>query len=182
MILKTPNGAPLKVFFLTNSMARVLKRSAVPFSEVSNIETYHEKLTYNEIASILKMQYLASKTLGTLMPSPDLIFRNDYEGGMLKDAFNKVDGESLLEGFTECSNFSYLNAGNNTLLISLDNPEEEKVVGWTSAKSNNFSTALLEIIYAVHGYMECHFGAALEPKAGEFTLAYVFKLLGAQNS
>jgi hypothetical protein len=182
MILRTPNGNPLKVFFLTNAMARVLKRTGVPFSEMSSVETYHDKLTHGEIAGILKMEFCAAKVLGTQMSNPDLHFKNDYQGGMLKDAFNKVDGETLSAAFFNCSKFSFLNAGNNTLLISLDDQEDETIPGWSNAKGTTFSEALLETIYAVHGYMECHHGPIVDPKVGEFTLAYVFKLLGDQSS
>lgn len=182
MILKTPNGNPLKVFFLTNSMARVLKRTGVPFSEVSKVETYHEKLTHGEIAGVIKMEYCASRILGLQLPKVETRFSEDYHGQMLKDSFNKVDGETLLETFVNSNKFSYLNAGDNTLLISLDDPEDETIPGWTNAKGTTFSEALLESIYAVHGYMECHNGPIVDPKVGEFTLAYVFKLLGTQSS
>lgn len=182
MILRTPNGNPLKVFFLTSDMARLLKRAEVPFSEMSKLETYHEKLTYGEIVSMLKMDQCAARLLGTQSISPENRFGSDYHGGRLRDAFNNVDGESLSKAFVESTNFSYLNAGNNTLLICLADSEEATVPGWTNAKGNTFSEALLESIYCVHGYMECHHGPITDPKAGEFTIAYVLKLLGDQSS
>lgn len=182
MILRTHNGNPLKVFFLTNSMAGILKRTGVPFSCIDKVETYHDKLTYGEIAGILKMELVASQVLGTQSLPIDGRVAKDYHGGMLLDAFNKVDGETLFNLMGSCSNFSFLNAGNNILLLSLNDSEDEKIPGWTNAKGNTFSEALLESIYKVHGYMESHHGPIVDPKPGELTIAYVLRLLGKQSS
>ena len=180
MILKTPNGPSVQLFFLTSDMARLLSRESVPFANVTNLTTYHQKITFGEIAQIARLQYIVAKELGVMMLDPDLYFKKDYEGGMVKDAFNKFSGETLSGLVNECTCFSYLNAGANVLLVAFHN-DEEKLPGWVCANAKTFSGVLLESIFAVHGYMESHFGKLVEPGLGEISLAEVYKLLGLQN-
>lgn len=181
MILKTPNGPSVHVVFLTNAMARLLARVNIPLREVLTIETYHQKLMRSEIASIIKFQYRVAQTLGVTLVNSDMIFSNDYEGGMLKEAFNSTDGESLSEIIETAASFSYQNAGANVLVMVLNNEGDEKLAGWSDLKSATFSGALLECIYNSQGYLESHFGKIVDPGTGEFSLATVYKLLGLQN-
>lgn len=181
MILKTPNGPSVHVVYLTNAMARLLARVSIPVREVIAIETYHQKLMRSEIASILKFQYRVAQTLGVPLVNSDMIFSSDYEGGMLKEAFNSVDGESLSAIIDSAASFSYQNAGNNVLVLVLNNEGDEKLAGWSELKATTFSGALLECIFNSHGYLESHFGKIVEPGTGEFSLAVVYKLLGLQN-
>lgn len=181
MILKTPNGPSIHVFFLTNEMARLLARVLIPLSDLATIETYHQKATYNEIANILKFQYRVAQELGVPMLDSDMLFNKDYEGGMLKEAFNSVGSESLSEIINNTASFSYQNAGNNVLVLSFNKEDDKLLPGWTALTSPTFSGALLESIVTVHGYLESHFGKIVEPKLGEFSLAVVYKLLSLQN-
>lgn len=181
MILRTPNGPSVNVFFLTSQMASVMERMRIPLRELVSIETYHPKLTYAEIASIIKFQYRIAQTLGVPLIDSDMIFNKSYEGGMLKEAFNSVLGESLSEFIEKAHAFSYVNAGANVLVLALQQEDDSVLPGWTPLKAPTFSGALLECIFNSHGYMESHFGKIPEPGLGEFSLAVVYKLLGLQN-
>jgi hypothetical protein len=169
------------VFFLTNAMARLLDRVSIPLRDLAAIETYHQKLTYNEIGQILKFQHRIAQELGVPMLDPEMLFKKDYEGGMLKEAFNSVDGESLSEFINSSASFSYLNSGANVLVFAFNTENDDKLAGWTELESATFSGALLECIFNSCGYLESHFGKIVEPALGEFSLAVVYKLLGLQN-
>lgn len=183
MILRTPNGSPIEVFFLTNSMVKLLAKVGIPLSNLSTIETYHQKATYGEIAQIISMQYQAAKELGVALLDPDLIFSKDYEGEMLKAAFNSVGSESLslASAFTDATSFGYSSFKSNQLVVVINNENQTTPPSWSNASALTFSGALLEAILNVHGFMESHFGAIVDPKVGEFTMAEVYKLLGNQN-
>lgn len=181
MILRTPNGNPTHVFFLTNAMARLLDRHSIPLREVVAIETYHQKLMPSEIATILKLQYQVARILGVELVDSDMLFSKDYEGGMLKEAFNRTDGESLSQLIETAHCFSFQNAGANVLVLALSNEDDKLTGGWSPIKAPTFSGALLECIFSSHGYLESHFGKIVQPGLGEFSLAAVYKLLGLQN-
>lgn len=181
MILRTPNGSPIEVFFLTNSMVKLLAKVGIPLSNLSTIETYHQKATYGEIAQIISMQYQAAKELGVALLDPDLIFSKDYEGEMLKAAFNSVDSKSLSAAFNSATSFGYSSFKSNQLVVVINDENQTTPPSWSKASALTFSGALLEAILHVHGYMESHFGAIVDSKVGEFTMAEVYKLLGNQN-
>lgn len=181
MILKTPNGPSVHVFFLTNAMARLLGRVSIPLADLQAIETYHQKATFSEIAQILKLQYQVAQEMGVPMLDVDMLFNKDYEGGMLKEAFNSADGESLSKIIHSATCFSYQSVASNCLVVTFNNEDDEKLAGWTELESTTFSGALLECIFKSCGYLETHFGKIVEPGLGEFSLAVVYKLLGLQN-
>lgn len=181
MILKTPNGPLIEVFFLTSDLASLLKRVGIPFNNLNIIETYHDKLTIHEIAQIVMFQYQVGNVLGISIPNADLIFKNDYNGGMLKEAFNSLGSNNLSEFINNSEQFSYLNAGANTLIISIDENATKRLSGFSALEACTFSGAVLEAIFKVHGYLESHFGKIVDPGPGEFTMAAVYKLLSMQN-
>lgn len=182
MILRTPNGPSVHVFFLPSQFVRLLDRMSIPLRELQAIETYHQKLMWSELGQFFKFQYQVAQEMGVPMLEPDMRFSKDYEGGMLREAFNSVDGSNLSKLIHETQCFSYLNAGQNVLVLALHPEEDDKPLpGWACAEATSFSGALLEMIVHTKGYMESHLGAIPEPRTGEFSLAVVYKLLGLQN-
>lgn len=182
MILRTPNGPSVHVFFLPSQFVQLLERMSIPLRELVAIETYHQKLMYPELAQFFKFQYQVAQEMGVPMLDSDMLFSKDYEGGMLREAFNGVDGGNLSKMIHATQCFSYINAGENVLVLALHPEQDDKPLpGWVCAEATTFSGALLEMIARVKGYMESHFGVIPDPQTGEFSLAVVYKLLGIQN-
>ena len=182
MILKTPHGTPISLFFLTSDMYSLLAKQKIPFKDVYKLSTYHQQLTFSEMAHMLKFQYVVAQQMGVPLLDPDHLFSAEgYEAGMLKAAFNAVASESLADLYKNCRTFNSLAAGNNVVLILFNTSDTDKVPGWDCLDAHTFSGAMLETINAKVGYLEAHFGPVVKPKLGEFTMAEVYKLVGIEN-
>lgn len=180
MILNYPNGNPFKFFFLTRGMVETLVRSSIPLQDLCKLSVYHGKLTYGEMADILKYQLVVGKALGVPTTDPKLQFGSGYDGAMLAEAFNSSGSEALAGQFKAASKFQSIVIGQTIVMVCGDSSEEQ-VPGFTIQDGNTFSAALLETIYKRVGYLECHSGKITHPALGEFTLAEVFKLLSIEN-
>jgi hypothetical protein len=181
MILKTPQGKSFRVLFLTSSMRDVLVSQAIPFSDVSKLASYHQKVTFSEIAHILKFQYVVAQQMGVPLLDPKHLFGEGYNGGMVERSFNDIDSETLTQIYKSTKSFACLDAGMNTLIVLFNGEDASKVPGWDSLEAQTFSGALLETVFAKVGYMESHNGKIPKPNLGEFTLAEVYKLVSIEN-
>jgi len=183
MILKTPNHdrAPISLFFLTSDMYSLLARQSIPLRDVCKLSTYHQQLTFSEVAGMLKFQYAVAQRLGVLMLDPEHLFAaGDLKANMVKDAFNKLDSETLA-GWQECKSFNSLAAGANVVLVMFNKTDDREIPGWNTLEGGTFSAALLETIIAEAGYLQAHMGPVVKPKVGEISLAEVYKLVGIEN-
>lgn len=181
MLLKTSNGKPIKFFYLTKDMLDVLVSQAIPLQDVFKISAYDQKLTENEIAGILKFQTVVADKLSSHASIDDSSFGEGFHGQMIKQAFNAIGSESLREVYTKTKCFSSIEGGLNTVIIVFhDNETETAPEGCLVSKT--FSGALLETIFARVGYLEAHYGKAVKPVVGEFSLADVYKLVGIENA
>jgi len=181
MILKTPHGTPVSLFFLTNDMYNLLASQSIPLREVFNLAAYHQQLTYGEVATMVKFQYTVAQEMGVPLLDPQCLFGEGFYGSMVKETFNTLDSKSLAVKFKEANSFHSLNAGGNVLVVLLGNKDGPNVPGWKSLSGDTFSSALLEAVYSTVGYLEAHNGTIPKPALGEVTLAEVYKLLSIQN-
>jgi len=161
-------------------MLTVLVKQSVPLKDIDKVSSYHQKLTYGEMASMLKLQYAVAQRMGVAMLDPKHLFGEGVEANMVETAFNAIDSETLSEWQT-CKSFNSLAAGLNVVLVLFNRSEDKEVPGWDCLDATTFSGALLETIVAKVGYLQAHFGEVVTPKLGEFTLAEVYKLLGIEN-
>jgi hypothetical protein len=183
MILKTPHGPSHSVFFLTQDMYDVLKDQSIPLEDMKKIASYHKRLSYGEIAGLLKFQYAVAKRLQVIMTDPTPLFGEGYDGKMVESAFNALDSETLITSvYDKTEQFSMLNAGGNVLLILFQNRDDKVPGGWDPVNAKTFSGALLEMAYAKVGYLESHQGEVVKAKAGECSFAEIFKLLETENT
>lgn len=182
MILKTPNHrTPISLFFLTSDMYSILTRLKIPLKDVCKLSTYHQQLTFTEIAGMMKFQYAIAQRLGVPLLDPEHLFGSgDVTAGMIKSAFNELDSETLA-GWQECKSFNSLGAGANIVLVLFNKTEDREIPGWKTLEGSTFSAALLETIIAEAGYLQSHLGPIVKPRVGEITLAEVYKLLGNEN-
>lgn len=181
MILKTPHGTPFSLFYLTSDMHRLLVKQSIPLRDVFKLASYHQKLTFGEIATMLRFQYTVAQQMGVPLLDPKHLFGEGYNGGMVAEAFNAIDSETLNQWYKGCKTFNSLNAGGNVMLVLFNDSDNHKVHGWHSLEGNTFSSALLETIFAGAGYMESHYGKIAKPSLGETTLAEVYKLVSIEN-
>lgn len=182
MILKTPHGPNFSVFFLTQEMFDVLDANNVPLDDMKKIASYHQSLSYGEIAAILKFQYGIAKRLQVPLIDPSIHFQEGYNGKMVESAFNDLDSETLVSSVYErTESFSMLHAGRNVLFILFQSAGSKTPAGWDPVNAKTFSGALLEMVYAKVGYLESHQGEVVKVKAGECSLAEVFRLLATEN-
>lgn len=180
MLLKTSNGKPIKFFFLTKSMLDVLVSQSIPLQDVFKISAYDQKLTENEIATILKFQTVIAHKLSVHPALSDSSFGEGFHGQVVKQAFNAIGSETLHDIYNQTKCFSSIEGGLNTVIVVFHNegtesPPESCLV------SKTFSGALLETIFARVGYLEAHYGKAVKPVVGEVSLAEVYKLVGIEN-
>lgn len=180
MILKCPNVDPFKFFFLSKGMADTLLSSSIPLQDVCKLHVYHGKLTYQEIAHILKFQQVAAHFVGVESDNPFGDAKPDIHNNLILDVFNSIGSEALRDTFIKANKFQYLKVG-NTILMVVGNHEDNDLPGWHVPKGNTLGTVLLKTIYEQVGYLDVHSGPIVQPKLGEFTLAEVFKLIDIQN-
>lgn len=182
MILKTPHGKVYRLFYLTSDMLDHLVEQSIPLNKVFDLASYHQKLTYSEIAYMLKFQYQVGMKMGVPLLDPKHLFGTGYNSGMIQEAFNAIGSEQLLAYYESCSHFNCIDAGGNVVLVLFNhNPDKYHVPGWDTLEAKTFSGALLETLFAKVGYMDCHFGKIPKPAVGEFSLAEVYKLLSIEN-
>lgn len=180
MILKYPNGHPLKFFFLTRAMVDTLLRQSIPLQDLDKLSVYHGVLTYGEMAGILKLQLAVAQVLGVAMPDPLAAFGSGYDGAMLKEAFNSTSRETLVEIFKRANKFQIVPIA-QTIIMVAGEADDPVLPGWALLEGGTFSAAMLEAIYKQAGYLEAHGAPVVHPVVGEFTLAEVFKLLSIEN-
>jgi len=180
MILKYPNGHPLKFFFLTRAMVDTLLRQSIPLQDLDKLSVYHGVLTYGEMAGILKLQLAVAQVMGIAMPDPLAAFGSGYDGAMLKEAFNSTSRETLVEIFKRANKFQIVPIA-QTIIMVAGEADDPVLPGWALLEGGTFSAAMLEAIYKQAGYLEAHSAPVVHPVVGEFTLAEVFKLLSIEN-
>lgn len=180
MILKYPNGHPLKFFFLSRAMVDTVLRQSIPLQDLNKLSVYHGVLTYGEMAGILKFQTVAAEAMGVPMPDPLEAFDNGYDGAMLKEAFNSSSRETLVGIFKRANKFQMVSVA-QTIIMVAEEADSPALPGWVTLDGNTFSAAMLETIYKQAGYLEAHSSPVIHPVKGEFTLAEVFKLLSIEN-
>lgn len=181
MILKTPNGQPVSLFFLTSDMHSLLVKQSVPMKDVHKLSTYHQQLTFSEMAHMLKFQYVVAQQMGIPLLDPKHLFGEGYGAGMVEASFNDIPSETLATVYKECRTFNSLAAGGNVVLVLFNTSESEKVAGWSTLEAHTFSSALVETINAKVGYLDAHFGGVVKSKLGEVTMAEIYKLVGIEN-
>lgn len=181
MILKTPHGTPVSVFFLTSEMHRLLVRQSIPLKDAFKLSSYHQQLTFNEIANILKFQYVVAQQMGVPLIDPKHLFGEGHNGGMVEVSFNGLDGKTLSDKYKECNSFNSLAAGANVLIVLFNDSGDAHVSGFDRLEATTFSDALLETLQAKVGYVQVHFGKVVKPNLGEFTMAEVYKLVSIEN-
>lgn len=178
MLLKSSLEEPVKVFFLTRPMLETLVSQSIPLQDLEKISAYHQKLSVGEIAAILKLQYEAADRLSVKLPEPENFFSDDIQGKLLKQAFNGLNSEALVEAIRNTKHFSSIGVGDLVILLLLD--EEEEVTGWSPLSNRTFSSALLEAIFSKVGYLDTQFTKVVEANEGEFSLAHVYRLVGIE--
>lgn len=186
MIFKSPSGKECKFTFLTNDLMRHFKENSIPFSHVYDLKELSKKLTYSELAYLIKFQYMVALKMGVQYISPDILFKEDYyfdgyTAGMIKEAFNAIDSEALLGVYSGTSLFNVLDAGCNVILVLFNQENDRSIPGWDTLEAKTFSGALLESLFAKVGYMDCHLGKIPTFQPGGFTMAEVYKLLSIEN-
>lgn len=181
MIFKYPNGFPFELYFLTGDMLDTLARQAVPFHSLSKISSYHEKLTFNEVAAFIATQHAAARLFGVDMPEPASEFGEGYNGGMVAEAFNGIDSEAIGKHLREASCFHSTVIG-QVMLVAVGVKDDPRVISWEKLEAKNISLAVQETIYGRVGYLDSHFGSALKPALGELTMAEVYRCVHHQNA
>lgn len=181
MILKTPHGTPISLFFLTNDMYSLAVKQSIPLKDIHKLSSYHQQLTFSEIAYMLKLQYVVAQQMGVPLLDAKHLFGEGYNAGMVEEAFNAIDSETLTAMYQTCRSFNSLTAGANVVLVIFNTSGEYNIPGCETLEATTFSGALLETVLAKVGYLQAHFGGIVKPKLGEFTLAEVYKLVGIEN-
>lgn len=186
MLLKTPSEKCYKFVFLTSTLFRHLKENSVPFHDLLTPAVLEKKLTFSEIAYLIKFQYTVASKIGMRLADPEIMFRKGYNfepyvAGMIKEAFNAIDSEALLKTYSGCSQFNVLDAGGNVILVLFNEEKQRDVPGWDTLQGQTFSSALLEAISSKVGYRDCHLGKIPSMQDGYFTMAEVYKLLSIEN-
>lgn len=181
MIFKYPNGSPFELYFVTKELLNALDVQAVPFNGLGKIHEQHDKLTYDEVANWIALQYAAAELFGVDMPQPETLFGEGYAGGMVAQAFNEINSKSIVEFIKNSTSFSSTKIG-QVLIVGIDVDGSPKVSDWEKLKGKNISTAVQETIYERVGYLNSHFGLAPKSALGVLTLAEVYRLIQIQNS
>lgn len=181
MIFKYPNGIPFELYFVTKELLNALDVQAVPFNGLGKISAYHDKLTYDEVANWIGLQYAAAELFGVDMPKPDTLFGEGFAGGMVAQAFNEINSKSIVDYLKNATCFSSTKVG-QVLIIGIDVDDSLKVSDWEKLKGKNLSTAVQETIYERVGYLNSHFGPVSKSALGVLTMAEVYRLIQIQNS
>ena len=186
MKFKSPSGKCYEVTFLNNDLLRQLMENSIPLRCAPDVVELSKKLTYAELAYMIKFQYMVALKMGIRYVDPEFLFKPDvnfdaYTAGMIKEAFNAIDSEALLSTYSDTQCFNVIDAGNNVILVLFNQQNQRDVPGWDCLKSKTFSGALLESLYSKVGYMDCHFGKIPKMQDGHLTMAEVYKLLSIEN-
>ena len=181
MIFKYPNGDPVELYFVTKDLLNVLAHQVVPFNNLKKIASYHDKLTFNEVANFIAVQRAAGNLFGVDLHDAASEFGEGYNTGMISEAFNVVDSNSIQETLKGGKVFHSTRIG-NVLIVAVDCKDCKEVGNWSKLNARNISLAVQETIYGRVGYLDTHFGSVLNPGLGELTMAEVYKLVHIQNT
>ena len=186
MEFKSPSGKHYKFTFLNNDLLCHFKANSIPLHHCGNLTELSKKLTYSELAFLLKFQYMVALKMGVQFVDPNILFNpgyhfDAYSAGMIKEAFNAIDSEALLNIYSECSQFNVIDAGSNVILVLFNQQNQCDIPGWDVLQAKTFSGALLESLFAKVGYMDCHLGKIPKIQSGSFTMAEVYKLVNIEN-
>lgn len=181
MIFKYPNGFPFEVYFVTKDLLATLAQQAVPFNNLSKISSYHEKLTYSEVALFVATQHAAAKVFGVEMPDPAVSFGEGYRAAMVAEAFNGIDSEAIHRFLMESTSFHSTLVG-QVMLIGVGEMESPKVSTWEHLDAKNIALAVQETIYERVGYLDAHFGSVIKASLGELTMAEVYRGIHLQSA
>jgi hypothetical protein len=181
MIFKYPHGFPYELYFLTGDLLGTLAQQAVPFNSLSKISSYHDKLTFNEVATFIAVQRAAARVFGVDLPEASSEFGEGYNGGMVAEAFNGIDSEAIFGHLKAATSFHSTVIG-QVMLVAVNVDGDPRVGSWHKLDAKNISWAVQETIYERVGYLDSHFGSVAKPALGELTMTEVYKTVHLQNA
>lgn len=180
MIFKYPNGDPFHVIFLTSDLLEAVQGAKIPLVDLHKIRSYHDQLTFHQVAGFIAVQQEAAKLLGVEMPELKSLFGEDYNGGMVEQAFNEVDSNSLREHLVRSTHFKSISVG-QTILLVIEPNSGVSTAGWEKLKGRTLSLALQQTLYEQVGYLKVHNGKVIRPAVGVFSMANVYGFVSQQN-
>lgn len=180
MIFKYPNGDPFHVIFLTSDLLEAVQGAKIPLLELHKIHSYHDQLTFHQVAAYIAVQQEVAKLLGIEMPELATSFGEGYNGGMVEQAFNEIDSNSLREHLIRSTHFKSISVG-QTILLVIEPGSEVSTSGWDQLKGRTLSLALQQTLYEQVGYLKVHNGKVIRPAVGVFSMADVYGFVSKQN-
>lgn len=180
MIFKYPNGDPFHVIFLTSDLLEAVQSAKIPLLDLHKIHSYHDQLTFHQVAAFIAVQQEAAKLLGVEMPELTTLFGEGYNGGMVEQAFNEIDSNSLREHLIRSTHFKSISVGQSILLV-IEPGSEVSTSGWDHPKGRTLSLALQQTLYEQVGYLKVHHGKVIHPAVGVFSMANVYEFVSHQN-
>ena len=180
MIFKYPNGDPFHVLFLTSDLLEAVQAARIPLMDLYKINLYHDKLSFHEVAAYIAVQLEAAKLLGVEMPDLETLFGEGYNGGMVKQAFNEIDSNSLREHLLRSMHFKSI-ANAQTILIVVEPGDNVSTSAWEKLSARNLSLALQQTLYEQVGYLKVQNGKVINPAVGCFSMANVYSFVHRQN-
>jgi len=180
MIFKYPNGDPFHVIFLTSDLLEAVQVSKIQLMDLHKIHSYHDKLTFHQVAAYIAVQQEAARLLGVDMPELTTLFGDGYNGGMVEQAFNEIDSNSLREHLLRSTHFKSISVG-QTILLVIEPEDRVSTAGWESLKGRTLSLALQQTLYEQVGYLKVHNGKVIRPAVGVFSMANVYAFVNRQN-
>lgn len=180
MIFKYPNGDPFRVIFLTSELLEAVQGAKIQLMDLYKIHSYHDKLSFHEVAAYIAVQQEAAKLLGVELPPLERQFGEGYNGGMVQQAFNEIDSKSLREHLLRAAHFKSI-ANAQTIVIVVEPNDRTSTSAWTKLKARNFGLAIQQTLYEHAGYLKVHNGKVIRPTVGEFSMANVYALVHQQN-
>lgn len=180
MIFKYPNGDPFHVIFLTGDLLDAVQGAKIPLMDLHKIHSYHDKLTFHQVAGYIAIQQTVAKLLGVEMPNLSTLFGEGYNGGMVEQAFNEIDSNSLREHLIRSTHFKSISVGQTILLVAEPN-EGVSSAGWEQLKARTLSLALQQTLYEQVGYLKVHNGKVIHPAVGVFSMSNVYAFVSQQN-
>lgn len=180
MIFKYPNGDPFHVVFLTSDLLEAAQGAKIPLLDLHKIHSYHDQLTFHQVAGLIAVQLEVAKLLGVEMPELKTLFGEGYNGGMVEQAFNEIDSNSLREHLIRSTHFKSISVG-QTILLVIEPSDEVSTSAWDKLKGRTLSLALQQTLYEQVGYLKVHNGKVIRPAVGAFSMANVYGFVSQQN-
>jgi len=180
MIFKYPNGDPFFVVFLTSDLLEAVMSAKIPLMDLHKIHSYHDQLTFHQVAAYIAVQQEVAKLLGIEMPDLKSSFGEGYNGGMVEQAFNEIDSNSLRQHLIRATHFKSISVG-QTILLVIEPESESATSGWDHVRGRTLSLALQQTLYEQVGYLKVHNGKVIRPAVGVFSMADVYGFVSQQN-